>query len=308
MSTSIVTVTHNSSDVIGDMLRSLPAEVEVVLVDNASSDDVAATARAVRPDTVVIELTTNIGFGGGCNVGARRATGDVVIFLNPDCRPQPGAIEALSARASEDPTSIFGPALLDADGTLRSNLRRASRPYHEILEGLPSAARWVPIRWRRDLPADDPRYRDGGQVDYLQGACLAIARERFLLVGGFDEDFFLYSEEETLCLAVRARGGSCVYVPEVAVSHTEGTSTTAVRAFALRHLFRSRAIFFRKRYGELRGLLAIIAIASVMAVSWMLHPVAVALRMHASQRPQVERYALAGLFEGAIHRFGRLGP
>jgi N-acetylglucosaminyl-diphospho-decaprenol L-rhamnosyltransferase len=302
---SVVTVTHNSGDVVLEMVAALPEAAELVLVDNASSDGVAGRVRALRPSAVVLELSTNDGFGAGCNVGARAASGEVVIFLNPDCRPRPGALEALARAAAESPGSVFGPTLLDADGVLRHQLRRRSRPSHEILELMPSWRRWAPDRARRDLPAHDPRYSDGGDVAYLQGACLAVDRDRFLAVGGFDEDFFLYSEEETLCETLVRAGGRCVYLPQAVVEHVGATSTEGVSAFALRHAYRSRAIFYRKRYGEIIGSLAILGIAVAAVISAALRPLAVALGRQAAAEPATEADTLRGLLAGATTRIHR---
>lgn len=306
MRISVVSVTYNSLDVIGDMLGALGPDLEVVVVDNSSTDGTPAMVAAARDGVTLVDLPTNGGFGRGCNVGAGVATGDVLVFLNPDCRPQPGALELLAEMAAADPSSIFGPALLHDDGSARHNLRRASRPRHEILELLPSAGRWVPRRWRRDLPADDPRYAEGGEVDYLQGACLAVSRERFMSIGGFDEDFFLYSEEETLCQAIIAAGGRCIYVPNAVVAHAGASSTDVVSRFALRHAYRSRAIFYRKRYGELRGQSTGVAIALAALLSWMLSPLAAAVGGRAAQLPRTQWDSLRGLFQGMSYRIGRL--
>lgn len=305
MTVSVITVMHNSGDVVGEMIAALPPALELVVVDNASADDGPALVRRMRPGATLVTLTENFGFGRGCNEGARRSSGEVLVFLNPDCRPEPGAIERLVAEARTDPQSIFGPAMLHLDGTLRHNLRRRSRPVHEILENLPSSARWVPARWRRDLPGNAPIYGDGGDVDYLQGACLVVARESFCRAGGFDEDYFLYSEEETLCAAIRSNGGRCVYVAEAQVRHAGGTSTAKQGGFAAYHAFRSRAIFYRKRDGEFTGQLSVAAIATSVTFSWMLAPLALLLKTRAAQLPRIQRYALQGLYAGARYRLGR---
>jgi GT2 family glycosyltransferase len=299
-------VIHNSADVLPDMIWAVPAQIELVIADNASVDGGADLAQRLRRDVTVVAMGANRGFGAGCNAAARHAHGEVLIFLNPDCRPAPGSLELLVARALADPRSIFGPAMLHADGTLRHNLRRRSKPIHEVLEELPSSARWTPVRLRRDLPRDDPRYREGGEVDYLQGACLAVTRACFDAAGGFDEDFFLYSEEESLCEAVRATGGRCVYLPEARVRHAGATSTEKVSTFAIHHAFRSRALFYRKRYGEVAGQLAIAAIGASVLLGWLATPLGLLLHTHASKLPRIQAHALRGLGDGAAYRFGRL--
>ncbi len=298
MAASVITVTHNSADVVAGMLQSLPADVQAIVVDNASTDGSAEAARAARPGTVVVALPNNQGFGHGCNVGAGVATGDVLIFLNPDGRVVDGALAVLAARVASDRGSIFGPAFLTSEGALRHNVRRRSQPYHEALELLPSSKRWMPQPLRRNLPRTDVRYSAGGDVSYLQGACLAIDRQLFHRLGGFDEDFFLYSEEEALCDAVRAAGGRCVYVPEAAVQHIGGTSTARVSEFAGYHFYRSRAIFYRKRYGNIGGLAAATLIAVGLLINGCLSPI-VRRYGHSGQRGTQFEAVSAG-FSGLI--------
>jgi N-acetylglucosaminyl-diphospho-decaprenol L-rhamnosyltransferase len=304
MTASVITVTHNSGDVVAGMLRSLPPDVEAIVVDNASTDGSPEIAQAARPDTVVVRLPNNQGFGHGCNVGAGVASGDVLIFLNPDGRTIADALAVLSARVSGNPRSVFGPAFLREDGSPRHDVRRRSQPYHEALELLPSAKRWLPQRLRRDLPDGDRRYTTGGEVDYLQGACLAIDRELFHELGGFDEDFFLYSEEETLCNAVRAGGGQCIYLPDAVIEHVGGTSTARVSQFAVHHFYRSRAIFYRKRYGMVGGLTAGAVIGLGLLVNRCLSPL---VRRYGSGASQLEAHsaAFSGLARGVTANLRR---
>jgi GT2 family glycosyltransferase len=304
MAASVITVTYNSGDDVAGMLRSLPDDVEAIVVDNASTDGSPEIAQAARPNTVVVRLPNNQGFGHGCNVGAGVASRDVLIFLNPDGRIVGDALDVLAAHASEDPRSIFGPAFLRQDRSPRHDVRRRSQPHHEVLELLPSAKRWTPQRLRRDLPASDPRYTVGGEVDYLQGACLAIDRQLFHQLGGFDEDFFLYSEEETLCAAVRAAGGRCIYLPDAVIEHVGGTSTGRVSDFAVHHFYRSRAIFYRKRYGWLGGFLASAWIGSFLLINALLSPL---VTRHGGGGPYLTAHAAAfrGLLRGSVAQVRR---
>lgn len=297
--TSVVLVLHNSADGLDACLRSLPANVEVVVVDNASTDGGLAVVVAARPDARIVLTGTNRGFGAGCNRGAREATGDVVIFLNPDTLVHSSALETLAAAVRAQPASIFGPALLDDDGALRVNVRRRSHPWHEVSELLPAARRWVPAALSRDVPADAAVYRQGGAVDYLQGACLAISRATFLAVGGFDEAFFLYGEEEDLCDRVRAAGGACLYLPCAEVAHQGETSSAKTGTFATFQLYRSRVLLYRKR-AQARGLAASVVIAaSVRATA----AVAV-LGRGAGHDEGWRRAALAGLRDGRTASLG----
>ncbi len=299
MAASVITVTHNSGDVVAGMLRSLPEDVEAIVVDNASTDGSPEIAQAARPDAVVVRLPNNQGFGHGCNVGAGVASSDVLIFLNPDGRVTGDALAVLAAHVSEHPRSIFGPAFLHEDGSPRYDVRGRSQPYHEALELLPSAKRWIPERLRRDLPGRDRRYTTGGEVDYLQGACLAVDRHLLHQLGGFDEDFFLYSEEETLCDAVRAAGGHCIYLPEAVIEHVGGTSTERVSDFATYHFYRSRVIFYRKRYGFVGGLGSAALIGLGLLVNSLLSPL-VRRRGSGGSHVAAHSAALSGLVRGTF--------
>lgn len=257
---SIVSVLYNSAAVIEDCVASLPADAEVILVDNASSDGGAARARRRRPDATVIRSETNPGFGGGCNIGWRRATRDVVAFINPDVRVRPGALERLAARLAQEEHGMVGPAVFDENGVARPCNRRPSVLF-DVVNLLPSSARWAPDGWDGKLALAAPVHRDGGTVSHIEGACFVVRRADLETIGGFDEDFFLYDEEESIALRLARLGGRAVYEPRAEVEHTGSDSTSRVSALATRHFYRSRVLLYRKRDGELRGLLAAGALA-----------------------------------------------
>ncbi len=241
---SVIIVLHDSGDALAACIGSIPPHFEVVIADNASVDSGPEIARELRPDAVAAP-GPNLGFGAGCNRGARAASGSVLIFLNPDSRAEPGALEALAAATR--PGSIFGPNLVDPDGKLRANARRRSRLGQDIAALLPASARWIPDSLRRDLPPTSAIYDTGGPVDYLQGACLAIEAASFAAIGGFDETFFLYSEEEDLCERLRAAGGTCELIASARVAHIGATSSRKIGELAAFHLFRSKLLLYRKR-------------------------------------------------------------
>ncbi len=249
---SVVTVLYNSAaDIEGCLLR-LPPEVQPVVVDNASDDDGAARAQAARPDATIIRSPRNLGFGGGCNLGWRATERPYVAFVNPDVRVEPDTLARLIARAAEHPHAMVGPALLDASGALRPCKRRPSALL-DALGLMPAASRWAPAGW--DAKVDPAHVVDGrgGIVDSVEGACFVVARADLEAVGGFDEDMFLYYEEESLALRLSALGGEAIYEPAVHAAHAGGTSTAQVSGLATRHLYRSRILYYRKRDGAVRG-------------------------------------------------------
>jgi GT2 family glycosyltransferase len=246
---SVVVVTYDSGDVLDACVQSLPAGAEVVVVDNGSE-----TAPTVDGDrfarTTVIRNPSNVGFGAAMNVGAGTATGDDLLLINPDVRLQPGAIDALLARRDAEATEcVVGPSIWSPGGELLPVCRRASRVWTDIVALVPWVSLRLPARLRHDLPREHPVYSTGGPVDYLQGCCLLVSRAAFARVGGFDPSFFLYCEEEDLCVRLREAGVPSVYEPTARVVHLWGTSTRRDRRLATQHEFRSRVLLHRKRSG-----------------------------------------------------------
>lgn len=299
---AVVTVLHSSGDSIEACLESVPAAAEMIVVDSCSSDGGAEVVRRCRPDATLISLATNVGFGAGCNIGVRAAASEVVVLLNPDTVIERGALEILIERVKKAPSAIVGPALLAPTGELWAVCRRWSRPRYDVVELLPFAGRWVSGSLRRDIPMEAPIYEVGGAVDYLQGACLALRRDLFLDLGGFDERFFLYSEEEDLCERLWQAGGHCLYEPRAIVRHAWGTSTAKRARFATRHLYRSRTLLYRKRYGHLRGCAAALTTAGALLADVPAWAVRWILRRGSARTPGWIVAALRGLLEGVSTR------
>jgi N-acetylglucosaminyl-diphospho-decaprenol L-rhamnosyltransferase len=260
----VIVVLHNSASHLQECIASLPREAEVVVVDNDSKDDGVAIVRQLRPDARIVELTHNIGFGAGGNHGARAAQRELLLFVNPDTVLTDEAVDRLVTRVGRDAPAMVGPVMMAGAERHRANCRRSSHLHQDVIELIPYVARLCPQRWRRDLPDDDSVYVTGGSVEYLQGACFLVSRDIFEATGGFDEDFFLYQEEEVLAAKLRADGVRVILEPAAQVQHVGGTSTPSlVSSF---HLYRSRILFYRKRDGDVRGLLAAIAIIAAAAV------------------------------------------
>jgi N-acetylglucosaminyl-diphospho-decaprenol L-rhamnosyltransferase len=241
----VIVVTYNSAQVIGDLLDSLPAALdglsaEVVVVDNGSADDTVQLLES-RDDCRVVR-STNIGYAGGINKGVREAAGaDAILILNPDARLHPRSVPMLVKALREPGTGIVAPQVRSPDGTLELSLRREPtllRALGLTTTGIPALSEYV---------SDPDAYARPHVVDWALGAVLMMSRACYDAVGGWDESFFLYSEETDLSLRARDVGLLTRYEPRSVAIHIGGQSGRNNRTHAMQIINRVR--LYRRRNG-----------------------------------------------------------
>ena len=201
-------VNYDTASWLEACLQSLGDE-RVLVLDNASADDLGPL-RERFPRVTFLESDRNLGFGGGHNRLAAEHDAEVLCLVNPDVVVEAPETIALLLAALEDPgVAAAGPLLTTPEG-------EPQRFDHGELRGLRArvAAGAGHAHWRAREQATD--------VAWVSGAFLLVRRSAFDAVGGFDEGFFLYKEEEDLCLRLRRAGWRVRYVPEVAVRHVGG--------------------------------------------------------------------------------------
>jgi GT2 family glycosyltransferase len=203
---TIVVLTHNRW---GELSRTLDqlAKVrdggapDVVVVDNASTDDAAHVVRAAFPDVRLIRLRRNLG-GAGRNVGVAAARTPYVAFCDDDTWWAAGSLEVAAGVLDRQPrvAVVCARVLVGPEGRLDDACAQmASSPLERF--------------------GADGDFADGYPVlGFLAGACV-VRRDAFMAVGGFDERFFIGGEEELLALDLAARGWQLRYVPAAVVHH-----------------------------------------------------------------------------------------
>jgi len=251
---SIVVVNWNVRDLLRRCLRSIfaapsPAP-EVIVVDNASSDGSAEMVRAEFPQVALIANADNRGFPAGNNQGLAVARGRYVMTLNPDTEIAGAAPGRIVAYLDAHPEiGALGPQLHNPDGSIQSSRRRfptfATALFESTwLQGI--APRGVLRRFYvDDVPPDRTQ-----EVDWVTGACLVVRREVLDRVGGFDEGFFMYSEELDWCKRIKSAGWKIVYLPEAQVIHHAGKSSEQAVAARHSHFQTSKVRYFCKHHGE----------------------------------------------------------
>jgi GT2 family glycosyltransferase len=238
---------HQSLDcVLGD-----PLVDELVIVDNGSTPVEAARLRelAVRDERVaLVQGQGNVGFAKGANLGARTATGDVLVFLNPDAFLQAGCIAALAREIEGRPVpTIVGGRVLNPDRSEQRGARRGDITPVSALMSMSGLSKAAPAWGRFEVHWEDDTVPSHAlPVPTISGACFCMRREDFDRVDGFDEGYFLHVEDVDLCWRVRREGGEVLFHPRAEVIHIGGTSQSSPLKVEF-HKGVGLARYFRKR-------------------------------------------------------------
>jgi GT2 family glycosyltransferase len=228
---------------------------EVIVVDGGSFDGCAEMITSEFPHVLFIQSEENIGFGRCNNLGAIRARGKFLLFLNPDTEVRRGAMEALLDVIENDSrVGLVGARLLSADGTLQgSSVHALPTPLNRALDSeflrrrLPFSCLWENAFV---MPIDRPV-----SVEAISGACMLVRRQTFERVGGFSAEYFMYGEDMQLCADVSNLGMSVVYQPVAAIVHHGGGSTTGdFSRFAAVEMSRSVHHFIIRNQGIVAGI------------------------------------------------------
>jgi len=265
---SAIIVTYNSAGQIGPCLEALRKEDgwQRIVVDNASRDDTIERAQQADPAAYVVKNAKNSGFAAAANQGARLASGSILLFLNPDAIAQADALDALADALGQDGVGAAG-------GSLSHNRGEVDRGFCvRRFPTLPSMAAeilllnyiWPSNRLNRNYRCLDIDYAEPQDVDQPAGACLAVKREVWESVGGFDESFFpVWFEDVDLCLRIRAQNWKIRYCPSARFLHSGGHSVNRLpitdrQIFWYRNLLRYwRKHESRTEVATLRGIIAV---------------------------------------------------
>lgn len=225
MKLSIVTVNYRSWSHLESALVALqtdfPEDWEVIVVDNESDPEPFAEFSARFSWVTFIANPLNSGFGAGCNMGVAAATGEQLLFMNPDVIASCESIQALIDIKKQHNVGIVAPKQVSGDGKPQKvfddfpSLLNQSKTLKALLRVL------MPTRF------PDPRadHKTMTYCDWVTGSVLLIDRADFEAVGGWSEDYWMYVEDADLCRKAHVKGFSVAYVPEVEVIHAHGGSS-----------------------------------------------------------------------------------
>jgi len=255
MRASVIVVSYNSRPYLDACLASAAAQLgpddELIVVDNSSSDGSAELVRDGHPRARLV-VGPNDGYAGGNNRGAAAATGDALVFLNPDTMLEPGAIAALLA-----------PLARPGVGLAAARVVHMARP--DLVNAAGNTLHLAGMAFCRGAGAPRERWADPGEVDAVSGAAFAIRRALFAELGGFDDRLFMYLEDTELSLRARLAGWRVAYAPAATVRHDYRPSYSPAKAF---YLERNRALMLLTHLDGEALLRLAPALLLAEAVSW----------------------------------------
>jgi len=267
---SIVIVSWNVRDLLRHCLQSVVTEaqpspddgvfrigdweVEILVVDNASTDGSSEMVRDQFPHIHLVANDENRGFTAANNQGLVLSQGCHLLLLNPDTEIVGDALAAMIGYAqANSEVGALGPRLLNPDGSPQSSRRRFPTFSTALVESTVVQEWWDDNRILRRYYMADTRDDAIQTVDWVVGACLLVRRQAYEQVGGLDEGYFMYSEELDWCRRIKDAGWEIVYLPTATIIHHEGKSSEQV--VPARHIYfqSSKVRYFRKHHGAFQA-------------------------------------------------------
>jgi N-acetylglucosaminyl-diphospho-decaprenol L-rhamnosyltransferase len=274
---SISLVNTNSRELLLACLESLRGvDAEIVVLDNASEDGSAEAVRERFPGVRLIEQRHRAGFGANHNAAIRATTGRYVFVLNEDTTSADWGFERMVAHLDANPrVAALGPRLVYPDGRPQSSAWRFPGPGTAAVGLLTLGRAGI-------LQSGGSRTRD---VDWAMAAALLVRREALDDVGGFDEGFFIYSEETDLCRRLRSAGWRTQFFPSVTVVHHESSFSAGIPERRINEMWRGRHRYWDKHHSKLGARVAAILTGAQYALRALLRAgdrdFAARMRLHA---------------------------
>ena len=178
--------------------------LEIIIVDNCSTDGTVEFVKENFPSVKIIERRENLGYGAGNNLGVKHAEGDYIVILNPDTIVEVSWLKELLKPLKENKL-ITTPKILIYDSS--------------AINACGTIPHFTGLTFVRGLGAESNDYQKQGYVNGLAGCCFAIRKDDFRILGGFDENFFLYAEDSDLSWKANLNGFRVLYVPTSVIRH-----------------------------------------------------------------------------------------
>ncbi len=250
---SVIIVSWNTASELRDCILSAisagGSNVEIIVVDNASSDGSAEMVACEFPDVKLIVNKSNRGFAKASNQGIRVSGGRYILLLNPDSIVRPGAFDALIRFGDDNPDAgIFGLKVLNTDGSIQYSCRQFPTLAAGIFRNTILRHFFPKNPYVRDYLLAEWDHSEQRDVDWVSGAALVARRELIEDIGLLDERFFMYCEDVDLGYRAKEKGWRVSYFPGAVVVHACAKSSDQTPDRMIIEHHKSMYRFFLKHY------------------------------------------------------------
>lgn len=229
---SVVTVLHNSKAVVGECIKSIPKDVQIYVVDNASNDNGTEIVKEIRPDANIIKSKINLGFGRGNNLALNQITTEYSFIINPDTILNNNTIEELVKTADKyKDAAIIAPIITYKDGKVQKTYKNS------LFAKDDNGDNYIP-------PAGT------ACAEWILGAAMLLRMDAFKDRDFFDPNIFLFYEDDDICISARRAGHSLIITPDASMTHLCEKSSPATYKYIYRknwHMTWSR-IYIEGKY------------------------------------------------------------
>lgn len=244
MKLSIIILNYNTKDLtlscINSLIKKYKREIEkerleIIIVDNNSTDDSVLAFKKLVPKIKLIESAENLGFSKGCNLGAEAATKEIILFLNSDTEVKDNHLFKMAEflKGNEN-IGILGGKLKNIDGSIQPSCGKFYNLFNLalVLLGLE----------RTNFLRFSPK--ETRAVDWVSGASLMIKADVFKDIGKFEKEIFMYMEDQELCYRAKLRGFATYFYKDIEIIHKERGSSN--KTFAIVNIFKGIKLFYKK--------------------------------------------------------------
>ncbi len=277
MDLTVIILSYNVRYLLESCLESVENAIrqiqgEIIVVDNASSDESVDMVRTRFPGVRILANDQNTGFAKANNLAIREASGKYVLILNPDTLVQEGAIKAcLAYLETHGEVAAAGVRMTDSAGRF---LRESKRGFPGLWPSI-----WKLSGFSRIMPGHPKinhyylgHLNEEGihPVEILTGAFMMVKKKILEQVGGFDERFFMYGEDIDLSFRIRQLGYGLIYLGDQAIVHLKGRSSSVHSTAYVRNFYKAMSIFVKKYYfNPVLKTLVMAGIGLAAMISWL---------------------------------------
>jgi len=242
---------------------------EILVIDNSSTIDGHDVPPVPEEGWRWVRAERNLGFGAACNLGAKLAHSDYLLFLNADVVLRSQGCERLCSFVEDEPgIGVVGPRIYDAEGRIELSARAFPSVKTGLL-GRSSLLTQMLAQFRQTPSGVSAALGSASHVDWISGACMLMPREAFDQVGGFDESYWMYWEDADICRRLKDRGWSTGFCTDAQSHHSTGSSGRSRRTIEAFHMSASR---YYERHVARSALTATLARSALTArMNIMLH-------------------------------------